>query len=184
MTHSCRMGCASSGRPRRWRSTWRRRCSGCGPAECVQGALPACTGTAAQLGSLAAALTACAHRLLPLQVYTFDAGGVSGHPNHLAVCVGVLRWWAAQPSSSSAARLPQLWQLESVGQLRKYLGPADVPLSCLALRVEAAWQRRWRRQAQHERVEQQQGPARTWHVCRHPRRAWRALLAHRSQMVW
>ncbi len=104
-----------------------------------------------------------------MQVYTFDAGGVSGHPNHLAVCAGVLRWWAAAPSSSSAASLPQLWQLESVGLLRKYAAVLDAPLAWAA----TALRRRLRGRGQA-----------AWHTCWQPRRAQRALLAHSSQMVW
>lgn len=104
-----------------------------------------------------------------MQVYTFDAGGVSGHPNHLAVCAGVLRWWAAAPSSSSAASLPQLWQLETVGLLRKYAAILDAPLAWATTAL-----RRWQRG---------RGQA-VLHLCRHPRRAQRALLAHSSQMVW
>lgn len=107
--------------------------------------------------------------LPPCQVYTFDAGGVSGHPNHLAVCAGVLRWWAASPSSSSAASLPQLWQLETVGLLRKYAAVLDAPLAWATTALR-------RRQQAH-------GEA-AWHLCRQPRRAQRALLAHSSQMVW
>lgn len=109
-----------------------------------------------------------------LQVYTFDAGGVSGHPNHRDTCAGVLHWWTAAPSSSNAGSLPQLWQLETVRLHRKYLAVADAPLSW-ALTKAAGWARRgWRRQ----------GGQRAWHMCRQPRRAWRALGAHRSQMVW
>lgn len=102
-------------------------------------------------------------------MYTFDADGVSGHPNHLAVCAGVLRWWAGAPSSSSAASLPQLWQLESVGLLRKYAAVADAPLAWAATALR-------RRQLG-------QGQA-AWHLCRQPRQVQRALLAHSSQMVW
>ena len=109
----------------------------------------------------------------PLQVYTFDAGGVSGHPNHRAACAGVLRWWADAPSSSAASSAgsgsggrPELWQLETVGLLRKYLGPMDGPL---------AWLLSW--------AARRRGRARL-HACWRPARAWRALLAHSSQMVW
>jgi N-acetylglucosaminylphosphatidylinositol deacetylase len=102
-------------------------------------------------------------------VYTFDAGGVSGHPNHAAAAEGVLHWWAAAPSSSSASSLPQLWQLETVSLPRKYVGPLDAPLSWAA----TALRRRRRGQG-----------AELCLTLRRPRRAWRALLAHRSQMVW
>lgn len=110
-----------------------------------------------------------ARRFQPGRVYTFDEHGVSGHPNHLAVVEGVQHWWASTPSSSSLRSLPQLWQLESVSLTRKYAGPMDCPLSWLATVVGRRWHRR--------------------QAClclnlRHPKRAWRALLAHRSQMVW
>ncbi|PRW58201.1 N-acetylglucosaminyl-phosphatidylinositol de-N-acetylase isoform C [Chlorella sorokiniana] len=114
-------------------------------------------------------VAAAVQRLQPSRVYTFDAGGVSGHPNHLAVCAGVLRWWAAAPSSSSSASLPQLWQLETVGLLRKYAALLDAPLAWATTALQR--QRRGRGQA-------------AWHLCRQPRRAQQALLAHSSQMVW
>jgi N-acetylglucosaminylphosphatidylinositol deacetylase len=101
------------------------------------------------------------------QVITFDAGGVSGHPNHLATHAGVLHWWAnaqsSSVSSSSGQRdLPQLWQLETVALPRKYLALLDAPLSwLLAARRRDGLQINLR-----------------------PRRAWAALLAHDSQMVW
>ena len=55
-------------------------------------------------------------------MYTFDAGGVSGHPNHAATAAGVLQWWADTPTSSSLSGLPQLWQLQTVGLPCKYAG--------------------------------------------------------------
>lgn len=111
---------------------------------------------------------------LPTQVYTFDAGGVSGHPNHLAAAAGVLRWWADTPSSSAATGLPEVWQLQSVGLARKYAALGDAPLSWLAT-TAAAWQQR-RQGQQHCR--------RAMHAVAWPSRAWRAMRAHRSQMVW
>ena len=113
------------------------------------------------------------HRFSPHQVYTFDVGGVSGHPNHVATCAGVLQWWAAAPSSSSRSSLPEVWQLETVALPRKYVGPVDAPVSraLLALR---RWQRRRQRQQADMRV--------VVRAC--PGHAWRALLAHVSQMVW
>lgn len=104
-----------------------------------------------------------------MQVYTFDGGGVSGHPNHVAATAGVLHWWDATPSSSSLNSLPQLWQLESVSLPRKYAGPLDVPLSWATSLLRRRWQHR---------------QACTHVSLRRARRAWRALLAHRSQMVW
>ncbi len=103
------------------------------------------------------------------QVYTFDGGGVSGHPNHLAAAAGVLHWWAASPSSSSPASLPQVWQLETVALPRKYAGLLDAPFS---------WVSKVLRQRQHS------GGVQLCVNLRRPRRAWRALFAHGSQMVW
>lgn len=105
--------------------------------------------------------------LLQLQVVTFDAHGVSGHPNHLATHAGVLHWWGgaqsrSTSSSSGQSNLPQLWQLETVALPRKYLALMDAPLSWLL-----AAQRRDGLQ-----------------ISLQPQRAWAALLAHGSQMVW
>lgn len=103
-------------------------------------------------------------------MYTFDGGGVSGHPNHLAAAAGVAHWWAATPSSSSPASLPQVWQLETVALPRKYAGLLDAPLS-------------WARQM----LGRKQQLCRGVQLCinlRRPRRAWGALQAHHSQMVW
>ncbi|PSC68734.1 N-acetylglucosaminyl-phosphatidylinositol de-N-acetylase [Micractinium conductrix] len=108
-------------------------------------------------------------RFQPGRVYTFDAGGVSGHPNHAATAAGVLQWWADTPTSSSLSGLPQLWQLQTVGLPCKYAGPLDVPLSWASTLLR----RRWRGQQ-----------AALCLNLRRPRRAWRALLAHSSQMVW
>ncbi|KAL4426171.1 hypothetical protein ABPG77_007453 [Micractinium sp. CCAP 211/92] len=108
-------------------------------------------------------------RFRPSQVYTFDGGGVSGHPNHLAAAAGVLHWWAASPSSSSPASLPQVWQLETVALPRKYTGLFDAPFS---------WVSTVLRRQQHS------GGVQLCVNLRRPRRAWRALFAHGSQMVW
>lgn len=84
----------------------------------------------------------------------------------------MLRWWADVPGSSSSSSgdngsSPELWQLETVGLLRKYLGLLDVPLAWLLGRAARL-----------------RGQACVMHVCRAPEVAWRALLAHSSQMVW
>jgi hypothetical protein len=82
--------------------------------------------------------------------------------------MGVLHWWAAEPSSSSWSSMPEVWQLETVALPRKYLSLLEAPLSWLAV----ALRQRLRR------------PPGRLVLCRRPLRAWRALLAHRSQMVW
>uniref|UniRef100_A0A8C0QQF7 N-acetylglucosaminyl-phosphatidylinositol de-N-acetylase n=2 Tax=Chelonoidis abingdonii TaxID=106734 RepID=A0A8C0QQF7_CHEAB len=58
---------------------------------------------------------------------TFDAGGVSGHANHIALYMA-LRYL------QSEGKLPegcQVLTLKSVNLLRKYISILDVPISCL-----------------------------------------------------
>nr|XP_006138807.2 N-acetylglucosaminyl-phosphatidylinositol de-N-acetylase [Pelodiscus sinensis] len=63
-------------------------------------------------------------------VVTFDAGGVSGHANHIAL-------FAALRHLRSAEKLPEgcrVLALKSVNLLRKYISVLDVPISCLQSR--------------------------------------------------
>ncbi|KAM7139655.1 LOW QUALITY PROTEIN: N-acetylglucosaminyl-phosphatidylinositol de-N-acetylase [Macrochelys suwanniensis] len=58
---------------------------------------------------------------------TFDAGGVSGHANHIAL-------YAALRYLHSEGKLPEgcrVLTLKSVNLLRKYISILDVPISCL-----------------------------------------------------
>jgi N-acetylglucosaminylphosphatidylinositol deacetylase len=87
---------------------------------------------------------------------TFDDKGVSGHPNHIACCRGVLQFAAATERSPLTVLL-----LQSTGLLRKYIGAADIVLSwCLC--------------KQHDAMA----------VCLDPRPVWAAMAAHRTQLVW
>ncbi|KAG5176982.1 putative deacetylase LmbE-like domain-containing protein [Tribonema minus] len=52
---------------------------------------------------------------------TFDQHGVSGHPNHIAVCRGVTTLL-----HTCKARLPPVYVLQSVSLARKYIGVLDV----------------------------------------------------------
>ena len=87
-------------------------------------------------------------------VVTFDAGGVSGHPNHIHTHRGVLHWasqvrgqrlatttsqavWRAahahdptHPHALAAGIVP-VWVLKSTPLLRKYSGVLDIAWSCL-----------------------------------------------------
>eukprot|EP00811_Abedinium_folium_P004337 NODE_13994_length_1134_cov_9.966236.p1 GENE.NODE_13994_length_1134_cov_9.966236~~NODE_13994_length_1134_cov_9.966236.p1 ORF type:complete len:290 (+),score=65.32 NODE_13994_length_1134_cov_9.966236:129-998(+) len=87
-------------------------------------------------------------------VVSFDAGGVSGHPNHAACCNGVVHWYT---STDPAADL-RVWALASVPLRRKYVGLLDVPLSLLGPGVAI--------------------------IAPSPWRCVRAMLHHRSQLVW
>lgn len=104
-----------------------------------------------------------------VQVVTFDAGGVSGHPNHAAL-PHALADLVAAPAAGGAGIRQRVWLLETTSLLRKYLGLLDLPLSFLLLLATAA----------------RAG-------CSKPRRlalnfrpwmAYRAMLAHASQFVW
>ncbi|XP_042735824.1 N-acetylglucosaminyl-phosphatidylinositol de-N-acetylase isoform X2 [Lagopus leucura] len=60
-------------------------------------------------------------------VVTFDAGGVSGHANHIALYTA-LRYLLSERKLPEGCRV---LVLESVNLLRKYISILDVPLSCL-----------------------------------------------------
>jgi N-acetylglucosaminylphosphatidylinositol deacetylase len=64
-------------------------------------------------------------------IATFDEGGISGHPNHVAVHHGVGKY-ARAPGAVPC------YELRSVGTLRKYCGPLDAFISALAPGVSAA----------------------------------------------
>eukprot|EP00741_Cyanophora_paradoxa_P016570 tig00020927_g16000.t1 len=100
------------------------------------------------------------------KLVTFDPYGVSGHPNHGAACRGVRRFAARERSSGRAV---QAYELESVGLLRKYIGPLDVPLhaALAALGVRRA-------AGEEMAVALRAGPA----------AALRAMRCHASQLVW
>lgn len=133
---------------------------------------------------------------LPCEILTFDEGGVSGHPNHVDTCRGVRRYMAgaargaepkggggggsggAQPGPGVTCR-----ELRTVPLYRKYLGAVGV---LLQVTVWAAWGIigsllqfsgvKGAGAGRRERV--------SLVVCRDPTLAARALLRHRSQLVW
>ncbi|NXP29995.1 PIGL acetylase, partial [Scytalopus superciliaris] len=59
-------------------------------------------------------------------VVTFDAGGVSGHANHISLYTAVR--YSVLPGELQGCRV---LVLESVSLLRKYISFLDVPISCL-----------------------------------------------------
>lgn len=107
---------------------------------------------------------------IPRQVLTFDAGGVSGHPNHAALPHAMANLVAAGARAGGRGSRPRVWLLQTTSLLRKYLGLLDLPLSFLLLLLATA------------------RPGRSM-----PRRmvlnfrpwvAYWAMLAHASQFVW
>jgi N-acetylglucosaminylphosphatidylinositol deacetylase len=90
------------------------------------------------------------------QVVTFDDRGVSGHPNHIATGKGTIH--AVTAYSKTADIVIYCVKLDTTNCLRKFSGPLDIILSlCLSDMVV---------------------------VSRNPMCAYRAMKAHRSQMVW
>ncbi|XP_037228609.1 N-acetylglucosaminyl-phosphatidylinositol de-N-acetylase isoform X1 [Falco biarmicus] len=90
-------------------------------------------------------------------VVTFDAGGVSGHANHISL-------YTALRNLHSERRLPEgchVLVLESVNLFRKYISILDVPFSCLLPRDVLFV-------LTEEETE----------------RARRAMQCHRSQLLW
>ncbi|TKC53167.1 hypothetical protein EI555_006665, partial [Monodon monoceros] len=90
-------------------------------------------------------------------VVTFDAGGVSGHSNHVAL-------YAAARTLHAQGKLPKgclVLTLQSVNLLRKYLSLLDLPCSLLCAR-DALFLLSRREAAQ----------------------AQRAMSCHRSQLLW
>lgn len=73
--------------------------------------------------TIAAHVEASVRRLDANVVLTFDAKGVSGHPNHVAAYRGVRRWAAAAQKISAS---PETWALVTVNPLRKFLTFGDV----------------------------------------------------------
>lgn len=108
------------------------------------------------------------------RVITFDAGGVSGHANHVGVCHGVrllAAEEAARSSSSSSAATLVVYELLSTGWLRRHLSfwEVAITIAAMALGQLTACQGRPRR------------------VCFVSPRPWACHLAmreHTSQYVW
>ncbi|KFV95445.1 N-acetylglucosaminyl-phosphatidylinositol de-N-acetylase, partial [Eurypyga helias] len=102
-------------------------------------------------------------------VVTFDAGGVSGHANHISLHTA-LRYSVLHTSvnallSCSRVNMVFVWccvlVLESVNLFRKYISVLDVPISCLLPR-----------DALFVLTEEETEQAR------------RAMRCHRSQLLW
>ncbi|NXU93520.1 PIGL acetylase, partial [Xiphorhynchus elegans] len=91
-------------------------------------------------------------------VVTFDAGGVSGHANHIALYTAVRYSVIALLLLCAGCRV---LVLQSVHLLRKYLAFLDVPISCLLPSDELFI-------LTEEETEQ----------------AKRAMRCHRSQLLW
>ena len=130
------------------------------------------------------------------QVYTFDARGVSGHPNHIAVHHGVRAWRRARRDPGQQP--VRVFTLDSVGLLR--CASSSAYYACeprgeqTAGRGGSANRSRARRRKYTAALDAGWclvTRAAGWTTDVHTFLSWhsgpenrRALLAHKSQMVW
>jgi hypothetical protein len=104
----------------------------------------------------------------PIQIVTFDAGGVSGHPNHGALAQAIAH--IPSPKGGRNPKAVKVWCLETTSFVRKYLGVLDAPLSFLLARRQSL--------SPGDETE-------TWVALNlRPWVAYSAMLAHASQFVW
>ncbi|KAL7279322.1 hypothetical protein ACG7TL_007163 [Trametes sanguinea] len=122
-------------------------------------------------------------------ILTFDGHGVSSHPNHISLPKGAAHLLNTLPLASTKPRL-RLFSLITVPLHEKYLGPIAPVSTKLALSIARLW--RWRpRGAKNADAE-----AATVGIATETRvpvavsgwegyaRALRAMMQHRSQLVW
>ncbi|OSD01444.1 LmbE-like protein [Trametes coccinea BRFM310] len=122
-------------------------------------------------------------------ILTFDEHGVSSHPNHVSLPKGAAHLLSTLPGASTKPR-PRLFSLITVPLHEKYLGPV-VPISTkLALSIAQLWHRRPR---DAEKTDAEVATTGTGTQARVPvavsglagyARALRAMMQHRSQLVW
>ncbi|NXX77373.1 PIGL acetylase, partial [Urocolius indicus] len=94
-------------------------------------------------------------------VVTFDAGGVSGHANHISLYTALRYSCCVEISVLFLCLGCRVLVLESVNLLRKYISILDIPISCLLPR-----------DALFILTEEETEQAR------------RAMRCHRSQLLW
>lgn len=114
-------------------------------------------------------------------------GGVSGHPNHVALARAVSS--LVRPEGEEV-RLPpavKIWTLETTSVIRKYIGPVDILFSLLVW----MWVRLCGSVGQRTRATDHVGGrtssiATGFRLCLNdsPGLTYKAMLAHASQFVW
>ncbi|CAN0512347.1 unnamed protein product, partial [Laminaria digitata] len=98
------------------------------------------------------------------QLLTFDEAGVSGHADHAAVHSGVSRFLQLKAAGvDDDGKSLDAFSLTSTGILRKYSGLLDIPVSLATAYPQPLGVSFWSFD---------------------PRKAWKAMVAHRSQFVW
>ena len=113
-------------------------------------------------------------------IITFDGHGVSGHPNHIALYAALRDLLSSQ--SNMLPRHLKLWALESVGIVRKFMGPLavlehDIMTLFHAMMTLLGFFKR----AENERDSEAE---QCITCCLNITLVRRCLLAHWSQAVW
>ncbi|EMD35437.1 hypothetical protein CERSUDRAFT_116200 [Gelatoporia subvermispora B] len=115
-------------------------------------------------------------------ILTFDADGISSHPNHVSLLHGASHLITSWSSPSAAARpAPQLYALTTVPLATKYTGVLGALAVHLRLRALALIQLL---STYGEARERTSGAPAFVSGVREYRAALRAMQQHRSQLVW
>lgn len=98
-------------------------------------------------------------------IITFDAQGVSHHPNHVAVWRGAVSYLqeAIDSIAADSSSSVMVYALQSSSMWRKFCGPLDILLSLYQTKL---------------------GKVQACYISKQPLTAIQALRAHKSQYVW
>ncbi|KAI0366785.1 LmbE-like protein [Pilatotrama ljubarskyi] len=111
-------------------------------------------------------------------ILTFDHQGISSHPNHISLPKGAARLLSTLPSTPDKPR-PRLFSLITVPLHEKYLGPISPIFSKLAISLMQRWQ---------SPPSPADAPAPSTAITVSDwagyARALKAMMQHRSQLVW
>ena len=110
---------------------------------------------------------------------TFDAAGVSSHPNHISLYHGARHWLSALMAGKSGWKCPvELYTLTTTNVVRKYIGAFDAPVTM----VVGGW--RAAGMARRKKVEAPPGLLFVSGFGQWRRGQSAMVKAHRSQMRW
>ncbi|KAI0350836.1 hypothetical protein OH77DRAFT_992145 [Trametes cingulata] len=116
-------------------------------------------------------------------ILTFDRRGISSHPNHISLPKGAAHLLSTLPTAEGRSR-PRLFALVTVPLHEKYLGPVSPILSKLAIAFTQRWQ-----SPPSSADTPAAAPALTLTATAVSdwagyTRALKAMMQHRSQLVW
>jgi hypothetical protein len=111
------------------------------------------------------------------QIFTFDSHGISGHPNHGSLVVGLSQLLLDWPHDAKKPK-PRLFTLTSVSLGSKYIGLLSPLTRRISLPLERLWGRIWRR------GRSQPPPLVVISGLKEYLTAHKAMRQHASQLVW